>query len=101
MLFLNRQIISIRAPTERCDVGYSLTHRTISLIADLIAIGRRVVMGFRSAHLREVWLITFFFRCIFYFDPRRQHSAECGDLKLSREAYHTFAYVITSNVINF
>jgi len=22
----------------------------------------------------------FFFRCIFYFDPRRRHSAECGDL---------------------
>lgn len=33
------------------------------------------------------------------FNPRRQHSAECGDLKLSREAYHAFAYVITSNVI--
>ena len=27
MLFLYGQIISIRAPTERCDVGFWLTHR--------------------------------------------------------------------------
>ena len=71
--------------------SFQSTHllRGAMLVTDLIAIGRRVVMGFRSAHLREVWLITFFFRCIFYFDPRRQHSAECGDLKLSREAYRS------------